>query len=110
LPSTSAKAYGAGDLDLLVNNAGIMALPKRTLNSQGLELQIVTNYFGPFLLTALLLPLMKEEQGSRIVTVSSTMARSARLEFDNVFASAIPLPDDIDVPREFTGANERGAA
>jgi NAD(P)-dependent dehydrogenase (short-subunit alcohol dehydrogenase family) len=78
------QRYGTGSLDLLVNNAGIMALPKRTLNSQGLELQIATNYFGPFLLTALLFPLMKEEEGSRIVSVSSTMARSARLEFDNL--------------------------
>ena len=78
------QRYGTGSLDLLVNNAGIMALPKRTLNSQGLELQIATNYFGPFLLTALLFPLMKEEEGSRIVTVSSTMARSAHLEFDNL--------------------------
>ena len=42
------QRYGTGSLDLLVNNAGIMALPKRTLNSQGLELQIATNYFGPF--------------------------------------------------------------
>lgn len=78
------QRYGTGSLDLLVNNAGIMALPKRTTNSQGLELQIATNYFGPFLLTALLFPLMKEEEGSRIVTVSSTVARSARLEFDNL--------------------------
>ena len=78
------QRYGTGSLDLLVNNAGIMALPKRTMNSQGLELQIVTNYFGPFLLTALLFPLMKEEEGSRIVTVSSTMARAAHLEFDNL--------------------------
>jgi NAD(P)-dependent dehydrogenase (short-subunit alcohol dehydrogenase family) len=78
------QRYGTGSLDLLVNNAGIMGLPKRTVNSQGLELQIATNYFGPFLLTALLFPLMKEEEGSRIVTVSSTVARSARLEFDNL--------------------------
>jgi NAD(P)-dependent dehydrogenase (short-subunit alcohol dehydrogenase family) len=78
------QRYGTGSLDLLVNNAGIMALPKRTLNSQGLELQIATNYFGPFLLTDLLFPLMKDVEGSRIVTVSSTMARSARLEFDNL--------------------------
>jgi NAD(P)-dependent dehydrogenase (short-subunit alcohol dehydrogenase family) len=78
------QGYGKGSLDLLVNNAGIMALPKRTLNSQGLELQMATNYFGPFLLTALLFPLMKEEEGARIVTVSSTVARSARLEFDNL--------------------------
>jgi NAD(P)-dependent dehydrogenase (short-subunit alcohol dehydrogenase family) len=78
------QRYGTGSIDLLVNNAGIMALPKRTMNSQGLELQIATNYFGPFLLTAHLFPLMKEKEGSRIVTVSSTTARSARLEFDNL--------------------------
>jgi NAD(P)-dependent dehydrogenase (short-subunit alcohol dehydrogenase family) len=78
------QRFGTGSLDLLVNNAGIMALPKRTMNSQGLELQMATNYFGPFLLTALLFPLMKEEEGSRIVTVSSTAARSARLELDNL--------------------------
>jgi NAD(P)-dependent dehydrogenase (short-subunit alcohol dehydrogenase family) len=78
------QRYGTGSLDLLVNNAGIMALPKRTTNSQGLEQQMATNYFGSFLLTALLFPLMKEEVGSRIVTVSSTVARSARLEFDNL--------------------------
>ena len=48
------RRYGTGSLDLLVNNAGIMALPKRTTNSYGLELQIATNYFGPFLLTAVL--------------------------------------------------------
>ena len=78
------QRYGTGSLDLLVNNAGIMALPKRTTNSQGIELQIATNYFGPFLLTALLFPFMKDVEGSRIVTVSSTVARSARLEFDNL--------------------------
>jgi NAD(P)-dependent dehydrogenase (short-subunit alcohol dehydrogenase family) len=78
------QRYGTGSLDVLVNNAGIMALPKRTMNSQGLELQIATNYFGPFLLTALLFPLMKEKEGPRIITVSSTVARSARLEFDNL--------------------------
>ena len=76
--------YGTGSLDLLVNNAGIMALPKRTLNSQGLELQMATNYFGPFLLGALLFPLMKEEEGSMIVTGSSTVARSARLDLHNL--------------------------
>ena len=36
------QRYGTGSLDLLVNNAGVMELPKRTMNSQGLELQIAT--------------------------------------------------------------------
>jgi NAD(P)-dependent dehydrogenase (short-subunit alcohol dehydrogenase family) len=54
------QRYGTGCLDVLVNNAGIMALPKRTMNAQGLELQMATNDFGPFLLTALLFPLMDQ--------------------------------------------------
>jgi NAD(P)-dependent dehydrogenase (short-subunit alcohol dehydrogenase family) len=45
---------------------------------------MATNYFGPFLLTALLFPLMKEKEGSRIVTVSGAGVRSVRLEFDNL--------------------------
>ena len=78
------QRYGTGSIDVLINNAGIMALPKRTTNSRGLELQMATNYFGPFLLTALLFPLLRDQQGSRIVTVSSGAVRSARLEFDNL--------------------------
>jgi NAD(P)-dependent dehydrogenase (short-subunit alcohol dehydrogenase family) len=89
------QRYGTGSLDLLVNNAGIMALPKRTLNSQGLELQMATNYFGPFLLTALICPLMKEVEGSRIVAVSSTTARSARLEFDNLQSERRYVPHGV---------------
>ena len=69
------RRYGTGSLDLLVNNAGIMALPKRTTNSYGLELQIATNYFGPFLLTAVLRdarpksragPTIKTSQSARV--------------------------------------------
>ena len=51
--ATEAAAYGS--LDLLVNNAGIMATPyRRTVD--GFESQLATNHFGPFLLTGLLLP------------------------------------------------------
>src|SRR3954447_14585824 len=54
----SVRAFAAawtGDLDLLINNAGIMQVPlSRT--AEGFELQFATNYLGPFALTALLLP------------------------------------------------------
>ena len=70
--ATEAAAYGS--LDLLVNNAGIMATPyRRTVD--GFESQLATNHFGPFLLTGLLLPQLAA--GGRVVTVSSLMHRFA---------------------------------
>ena len=50
-------------IDILVNNAGVMACPK-TLTEDGLEMQIGTNHFGHFLLTELLLPLVKKSAES----------------------------------------------
>jgi NAD(P)-dependent dehydrogenase (short-subunit alcohol dehydrogenase family) len=69
----------SGSLDVLVNNAGIMATPEgRTVDD--LELQIGTNHLGPFLLTNLLLPSITD----RVVTVSSEAHRSARLDLDDL--------------------------
>jgi NAD(P)-dependent dehydrogenase (short-subunit alcohol dehydrogenase family) len=74
-----AAAYAAtiGTIDVLVNNAGVMAPPYgRTVD--GLELQMATNHFGPFLLTGLLLPELVASGAGRVVTVSSQMHRTAR--------------------------------
>jgi NAD(P)-dependent dehydrogenase (short-subunit alcohol dehydrogenase family) len=71
-------------LDLLINNAGVMAVPNRELTADGFERQFATNYLGPFLLTSLLFPLLKKQQGTRIVTVSSGVANAAKIEFDNL--------------------------
>lgn len=57
-------------LDLLVNNAGLMALPRRRASADGFELQLATNHLGHFALTGLLLPALLA-QPSRVVTVSS---------------------------------------
>jgi len=66
-----------GPLHLLVNNAGVMATPRaRTVD--GLDLQLATNHFGPFLLTGLLLESLVASGAGRIVTVSSLMHRFAR--------------------------------
>jgi len=73
--SAAAEAAAYDSLDLLVNNAGIMATPyRRTVD--GFESQLATNHFGPFLLTGLLLP--QVATGGRVVTVSSLMHRFAR--------------------------------
>jgi NAD(P)-dependent dehydrogenase (short-subunit alcohol dehydrogenase family) len=66
-------AAGRG-IDLLVNNAGVMAPPERQLTVDGFELQFATNYLGHFALTARLLPLLRRIQGARVVNVSSLAA------------------------------------
>lgn len=59
-----------GQLNLLVNNAGVMALP-RMLSPQGFELQFAVNHLGHMALTLLLMPLLERQESSRVVTVSS---------------------------------------
>jgi NAD(P)-dependent dehydrogenase (short-subunit alcohol dehydrogenase family) len=67
-------------IDLLVNNAGVMFTPKST-TADGFELQLGVNHLGHFALTGLLLDLMLDVEGSRIVTVSSN-AHKFKSTFD----------------------------
>ena len=80
LASVRAAAGAAaelGPIHLLVNNAGIMASPfRRTVD--GLESQMATNHFGPFLLTGLLMDQLVASGDGRVVTLSSQMHRLAR--------------------------------
>jgi NAD(P)-dependent dehydrogenase (short-subunit alcohol dehydrogenase family) len=70
-------------IDVLVNNAGIMAVP-RALTADGFEMQIGTNHLGHFALTGLLLPVLAKAKSARIVTVSSTVHRTGRIAFDDL--------------------------
>jgi len=70
----TATAYGP--VDVLVNNAGVMGT-RRATTVDGLDLQMATNHWGPFLLTGLLLPQLLASTDGRVVTVSSIMHRSA---------------------------------
>ena len=60
-----------GPLDLLVNNAGVMAPPRRRETTDGFELQFGTNHLGHFALTGLLMPHLLEAPAPRVTTVSS---------------------------------------
>ena len=70
-------------LDVLVNNAGVMALD-RTANAEGWEMQFGTNHLGHFALTGLLLPALSRSSSPRVVTVSSLGHRVGRLDLDDV--------------------------
>ncbi len=73
----AVRAADLGPIHVLLNNAGVMATP-HTRTADGLELQLATNHFGPFLLTGLLLPQLVDAVDARVVTVSSLMHRNAR--------------------------------
>ncbi len=70
-------------LDVLCNNAGVMALPKRT-TADGFEMHIGTNHLGHFALTGQLLSSLLETPSSRVVTVSSIFHRPGRINFDDL--------------------------
>ncbi|HVJ08475.1 MAG TPA: oxidoreductase [Acidisarcina sp.] len=71
-------------LDLLINNAGVMALPTRQTTADGFELQFGTNHLGHFALTGPLLPCLLAAPAARVVTVSSLAHRGGRIDFDNL--------------------------
>jgi NAD(P)-dependent dehydrogenase (short-subunit alcohol dehydrogenase family) len=70
-------------LHVLVNNAGIFS-SRRALTVDGFESMFAINYLGHFLLTNLLLDLMKASAPSRIINVSSRTERRARINFDDL--------------------------
>jgi NAD(P)-dependent dehydrogenase (short-subunit alcohol dehydrogenase family) len=70
-------------LDLLINNAGVMATPRRR-TADGFELQFGTNHLGHFALTRALLDTMEGREDARVVTLSSTVHKMGRINFDNL--------------------------
>ncbi|WAP52847.1 oxidoreductase [Arthrobacter sp. ATA002] len=84
----SVRAFAAAQdapVDLLINNAGVMATPKST-TADGFELQFGVNHLGHFALTGLLLPVLNAAPAPRVVTVSSLAHRGGRIDFDDLAA------------------------
>ncbi len=79
------EVIAAGTIDLLINNAGVMACPP-ALGVEGVERQWTTNHLGHFALTGMLLPSLND--GGRVVSVSSLAAEGGDLSG--------PIPTDLD--------------
>jgi len=81
-----AETFKQGNqhLHILVNNAGVMAIPTRETTVDGFERQIGTNHLGHFLLTNLLLDVIKASAPARIVNLSSYGHTMADLQFDDL--------------------------
>lgn len=71
------------NLHVLINNAGIV-LSKRELSVDGIEMNFAVNYLAPFLLTNLLIDIIKKSAPSRIINVSSGVHKMASMDFDDL--------------------------
>ncbi len=86
---TSVKAFAdrmlaaARPIDILINNAGVMAPRERATTVDGFEMQFGTNYLGHFALSARLLPLL-EAAKARVVQLSSIAHRSGKIRLDDL--------------------------
>ncbi len=86
----SVRAFAnefSGPLDILINNAGIMAIPF-SQSVDGYEMHLATNHLGHFALTASLLESLKAAPSARVVTISSVAAKQTAMSFDDITTDA----------------------
>src|SRR5690606_12321335 len=86
------NAEGEG-LDVLINNAAIMAPPERGVSRDGFEMQLATNFLGHFALTGLLLPTLRKSSDPRVVTLASIAVKRGRINFDDLQSERDYNPD-----------------
>jgi NAD(P)-dependent dehydrogenase (short-subunit alcohol dehydrogenase family) len=79
-----------GPLDILINNAGVMAIPDRTLTPRGDELHFATNHLGHFQLAAGLHPALRASGSARVVSLSSTAHLYCPILFDDPTFAFVP--------------------
>lgn len=88
IDSAAAEVLAAGrPLDLLINNAGVMAVPERRETADGFELTFGTNHLGHFALTGRLLPALLAASAARVVTVSAKVARNKGATLEDPLSS-----------------------
>jgi NAD(P)-dependent dehydrogenase (short-subunit alcohol dehydrogenase family) len=89
-----ARRFAAmhASLDLLINNAGVMALPTRQTTADGFEMQFGTNYLGHYALTAQLLPQLRSARQPRVVSLSSIAHRTGFVQFSDLQGERLYSP------------------
>ena len=86
------RMHARQSLDLLINNAGVMALPRRQITADGFEMQFGTNHLGHFALTARLMPLLRQAGRPRVVSVSSLAHRTGLIDFSDLQGERLYSP------------------
>ena len=86
------RMHSRSSLDILINNAGVMALPRRQVTADGFEMQFGTNHLGHFALTARLMPLLRRASGARVVSLSSLAHRTGRIDFNDLQGARVYSP------------------
>lgn len=71
-------------IDIFINNAGLILGNKREESVDGNELTLATNHLGPFLLTALLFPLVRKSEAAKIINLSSEAHKLGKADFENI--------------------------
>ena len=98
--AASTIAQLTSSIDILLNNAGVMAIPERTISPDGVEMHLATNFLGHFLLTSLLLSQLKAARnGSRVVNITSAgfVLTPFRFSDYNFNSSSVPPEERVDV-------------
>ncbi|KAK0729597.1 hypothetical protein B0H67DRAFT_559186 [Lasiosphaeris hirsuta] len=93
----------APSIDILLNNAGVMALPSRTLSVDGVEMHLASNFLGHFLLTTLLSAQLRAAGRARVVNVTSagfvlTPFRFSDFNFEEGRETELPESERVHVP------------
>ncbi|AOH86391.1 hypothetical protein AWL63_00620 [Sphingomonas panacis] len=91
--SRFGEQVGDAPIDILINNAGVMAPPARKLTADGFELQLGTNHLGHFALTGTLLRLLLKAAAPRVVSISSGIAAMGRIDFDDFQSERSYVPN-----------------
>ncbi|KAL8692174.1 MAG: hypothetical protein Q9218_002751 [Villophora microphyllina] len=94
------KSYG--NIDILINNAGVMDIPERILSIEGYEMHLATNHLGPFAFTNLILPtLLASPHHPRIVNIVSNGYALSPFRFSNPnFDNKTAIPESEQPPKE----------
>ncbi|PQE30870.1 short-chain dehydrogenase protein [Rutstroemia sp. NJR-2017a WRK4] len=93
------NAYDERSIDILINNAGVMNIPERTLSADGFEMHLATNYLGSFLFTSLIMDKLTANDGARIVNMSSNGYMFSPFRFADYNFEGDPLPEEEKPPK-----------